>query len=112
MDNELEKEVKMIAFDEKIDVAILGKNSIEDWIGEYTPDKVYEILKATWADILPEKPKQDEDQPYVPARPAQMCPGCGHRSAFHAVKKALKDTDITVADIGCHALGFQEPYYM
>lgn len=41
-----------------------------------------------------------------------MCPGCGHRSAFHSIKKALKDSDITVADIGCHTLGYLEPYRM
>jgi indolepyruvate ferredoxin oxidoreductase alpha subunit len=46
----------------------------------------------------------------VPTRPAQLCPGCGHRSAFHAIKEALKETDISVADIGCHTLGFQPPY--
>jgi indolepyruvate ferredoxin oxidoreductase alpha subunit len=46
----------------------------------------------------------------APARPPQMCPGCGHRSAFHAIKKALNNTDITVADIGCHTLGFLPPY--
>ena len=39
-----------------------------------------------------------------------MCPGCGHRSAFHAIKQALVDTDITVADIGCHTLGYMPPY--
>jgi indolepyruvate ferredoxin oxidoreductase alpha subunit len=41
-----------------------------------------------------------------------MCPGCGHRSAFHAIKQALAETDITVADIGCHTLGFLPPYNM
>jgi indolepyruvate ferredoxin oxidoreductase alpha subunit len=41
-----------------------------------------------------------------------MCPGCGHRSAFHAIKQALAPTDITVADIGCHTLGFLPPYEM
>jgi indolepyruvate ferredoxin oxidoreductase alpha subunit len=41
-----------------------------------------------------------------------MCPGCGHRSAFYAIKKALDETDITVADIGCHTLGYLPPYEM
>jgi len=41
-----------------------------------------------------------------------MCPGCGHRSAFHAIRKALPEGTITVADIGCHTLGFMEPYRM
>ncbi len=39
-----------------------------------------------------------------------MCPGCGHRSAFHAIGQALGAGDITVADIGCHTLGFLPPY--
>jgi len=39
-----------------------------------------------------------------------MCPGCGHRSAFYAIKQAIDREDITVADIGCHTLGALEPY--
>jgi indolepyruvate ferredoxin oxidoreductase, alpha subunit len=112
LDNELEKEIKMMAFDEGIETKIIGKNGIEDWIGEYTPDKTREILNRTWPEMVSPKPLSEKTKPCVPARPAQMCPGCGHRSAFHAVKKALATTDITVADIGCHTLGFQEPYYM
>ncbi|MEJ2041522.1 MAG: thiamine pyrophosphate-dependent enzyme, partial [Desulfosarcinaceae bacterium] len=50
------------------------------------------------------------DPAEVPARPAQLCPGCGHRSAFYAIKQALADSDITVADIGCHTLGYLPPY--
>jgi indolepyruvate ferredoxin oxidoreductase alpha subunit len=45
-------------------------------------------------------------------RPPQMCPGCGHRSAFHAVKQAIESDTITVADIGCHSLGGLPPYNM
>ena len=41
-----------------------------------------------------------------------MCPGCGHRSAFHAIKQALDANAITVADIGCHTLGYLPPYEM
>jgi indolepyruvate ferredoxin oxidoreductase alpha subunit len=41
-----------------------------------------------------------------------MCPGCGHRSAFYAIKRVLSKTDITVADIGCHTLGYLPPYKM
>ena len=112
LDNELEKEIKMMAYDEKIEVELIGKNHMEDWIGEYTPDKVREILNHTWPDMVEAPPVSVANQPYVPQRPAQMCPGCGHRSAFHAVKKALQSSDITVADIGCHTLGFQDPYKM
>jgi indolepyruvate ferredoxin oxidoreductase alpha subunit len=112
LDDVTEKEIKAIAFEEQVASRIIGKTDIEDWVGEYTPDKVYEIIHKTWPDILPEIKTKVEDIPDVPKRPAQMCPGCGHRSAFHAIKKALKDYDITVADIGCHTLGFLPPYQM
>lgn len=109
LDDIVEKEVKSLAFDSRIDVNISGKSGVSDWIGEYTPDKVYDILHKTWPDMIPLR--KESTKPYaVPKRPPQMCPGCGHRSAFYAVKKALTDTDITVADIGCHTLGFLPPY--
>jgi indolepyruvate ferredoxin oxidoreductase alpha subunit len=41
-----------------------------------------------------------------------MCPGCGHRSAFHAIKKVIDKKTISVADIGCHTLGALPPYNM
>ena len=114
LDDILEKDIKSLAFDEAIPVRIIGKMDAEDWIGEYTPDKVHAILSGTWPELIPAAPAiQDIHQAAaVPGRPPQMCPGCGHRSAFHAIKKALKDTDITVADIGCHTLGFLPPYQM
>jgi len=112
LDNTLENEIKALAFDEGIPTKIVGKVALDDWLGEYTPDKVYALLQDTWPDLLPSRPVPEEEPPSVPWRPAQMCPGCGHRSAFHAVKQALAETDITVADIGCHTLGFQEPYEM
>lgn len=112
LDQQLELEVKRIAFDAGIDVRVIGKADLDDWLGEYTPDKVYDIIHQTWPDILPGKPAPRNNLPEVPARPAQMCPGCGHRSAFMAVKMALADADITVGDIGCHTLGFLRPYQM
>jgi len=110
LDDILEKEIKSLAFDERIFIKIIGKTDAEDWIGEYTPDKVKMVLQKTWADLLPDQKTQKADLPFVPKRPPQMCPGCGHRSAFHAIKKAIRNTDITVADIGCHTLGFLPPY--
>jgi len=110
LDNVVEKEIKLLAYDRQLSSKIIGKIETEDWIGEYTPDKVYEVLKKTWPDMLPDRKVQGVATSDVPARPAQMCPGCGHRSAFHAIKKALKNTDITVADIGCHTLGYLPPY--
>jgi indolepyruvate ferredoxin oxidoreductase alpha subunit len=110
LDDCLERSIKTYAFEQSITSEIMGKTGIEDWIGEYTPDRIFDILKKTWPDLLPDKPIAADVQVNVPARPAQLCPGCGHRSAFYAIKKALKGTEITVADIGCHTLGFLPPY--
>ena len=113
LDDTLEQAIKALAFDLGLSVRILGKNGVDDWIGEYTPDKVQDILHRTWPDIIPARMVPQQLEPPLPPRPAQMCPGCGHRSAFHAIKQALGDDQaITVADIGCHTLGFQDPYRM
>jgi indolepyruvate ferredoxin oxidoreductase alpha subunit len=110
LDDGLGREIKSIAYDARLKTSITGKLDHDDWIGEYTPDKVHDALRKTWPDMLPEARTPAVEMPPVPDRPAQMCPGCGHRSAFHAIKQALADTDISVADIGCHTLGFLPPY--
>ena len=110
LDRQLELETKSIAHDAGLPVKVIGKTQIEDWLGEYTPDKVYAVMQQTWGDLLPARPPIPEGLSQVPDRPAQLCPGCGHRSAFHAIKKALSENDITVADIGCHTLGYLPPY--
>jgi indolepyruvate ferredoxin oxidoreductase alpha subunit len=112
LDNTLELAVKSIAYDGGLRTRIYGKMDLQDWMGEYTPDKVDEALRKTWPDMLPAGTVPEKPLPPVAERPAQLCPGCGHRSAFHAIKQALAETDITVADIGCHTLGFQPPYTM
>jgi indolepyruvate ferredoxin oxidoreductase, alpha subunit len=114
LDDTLEKEVKALAFDRGLSTRVRGKADLDDWVGEYTPDKVRDILHRTWPDAIPPRTTVAAVTLVpVPIRPAQMCPGCGHRSAFHAIKQALlTDGAITVADIGCHTLGFQEPYKM
>ncbi len=110
LDDELGKEIKSIAYDAGLKTAIASKLDSEDWIGEYTPDKVHDALRKIWPDLLPEAEPLSANTLDVPSRPAQMCPGCGHRSAFYAIKQALADTDISVADIGCHTLGYMPPY--
>ena len=110
LDDIVEKEVKAIAWDSGARTAIKGKMDAEDFIGEYTPEKVEGIVRRTWPRIFREGPLKREPGVTTPARPAQLCPGCGHRSAFRAVKRALDPSTITVADIGCHTLGFLPPY--
>lgn len=108
LDDVIEREVKALAYDTGLSTKIIGKIDIDDWIGEYAPDKVKRVLSKTWPDMV--HIEESVETGTLKPRPAQMCPGCGHRSAFFAIKQALKVTDITVADIGCHTLGYLEPY--
>jgi len=114
LDPVLEGELKSLAYDAGLRTKIIGKVDPEEFLGEYLPEKVRGILAATWPGLVeaPRKEPEPSGRAAVPARPPQLCPGCGHRSAFHAIKKALATTDITVADIGCHTLGHLEPYQM
>ena len=112
LDDILEGEVRALAQAEGLAVRIIGKQGIEDWIGEYTPERVAAKLDRVWPDLLAPRPEWGGGRADVAPRPPQLCPGCGHRSAFYAIKKALAASDITVADIGCHSLGFLPPYRM
>ncbi len=111
LDDILELQIKAMAYDARLKTKLIGKTDDEDYVGEYTPDKVKDKISTTWPDLMTCNDSKTFILPFkVPARPAQMCPGCGHRSAFFAIKKALKNDDITVADIGCHTLGYMPPY--
>ncbi|MDY6792506.1 MAG: indolepyruvate ferredoxin oxidoreductase subunit alpha [Thermodesulfobacteriota bacterium] len=110
LDDILEIQIKALAYDSQLNTRLIGKADDEDYVGEYTPDKVKDKLAAVWPDIIGGETDALVPPFQVPTRPAQLCPGCGHRSAFFAIKKALKKEDVTVADIGCHTLGYMPPY--
>ncbi|WP_448377022.1 thiamine pyrophosphate-dependent enzyme, partial [Fervidobacterium sp.] len=109
LDDFIEERVKAIAFEEKLDVTIIGKVDIDDWIGEYTPEKVHSVISKFSPELLRSLQKPMH-QVRVVNRAPQLCPGCGHRPVFYVLSKILKEKDISVADIGCHTLGFLEPY--
>ena len=110
LDDILEVQIKSLAYDSGLTTALIGKKEADDYVGEYTPDKVRDKLVRIWPDMTSDKGESFSLPFEVPSRPAQMCPGCGHRSAFSAIKKALEKEDVTVADIGCHTLGYMPPY--
>lgn len=110
LDDFIEESVKAIAYDEGIKVKIIGKMDIDDWIGEYTPEKAKKVLEKLWPDIVKPIKRVSSSNLRVVSRPPQLCPGCGHRPVFYVLSKILSKEDISVADIGCHTLGFLEPY--
>ncbi|HMA62780.1 MAG TPA: thiamine pyrophosphate-dependent enzyme [bacterium] len=109
LDPILEQEVKNIAWDNGSKCRLHTRQEIDDLVGELTPARTWKILDDIWPDLFQLSTKEIE-KPDISPRIAQMCPGCGHRSAFHAIKKALPEDAITVGDIGCHSLGFFKPY--
>ena len=74
LDDTLEKAIKALAYDLRLNTKIIGKVAVEDWIGEYTPDKVREILHRTWPTVIDRFETEENDAVTVPPRPAQMCP--------------------------------------
>ncbi|MFH2114423.1 MAG: thiamine pyrophosphate-dependent enzyme, partial [Spirochaetota bacterium] len=112
LDPLLEADIKALAYDAGLRTRIIGKADSRELSGECTPSRAMEILRACWPDLFqPVVQRAEAFLPMVP-RPAQLCPGCGHRSAFHAIRKGLSKDDITVADIGCHTLGHLPPYHL
>lgn len=67
--------------------------------GELTPDTLYETLR-TFAAL----PGEKKVLPAGRGRRPTLCPGCGHRSVFYALRKALPH-GIYPSDIGCYTLG-------
>ena len=83
-------------------------------IFEYSPDIILEGLNEIMKIEKDEKVINQPDIP-LPIRPPTLCPGCPHRAAYYAVKKAGKDLDLDViypTDIGCYTLGIESPYEM
>jgi indolepyruvate ferredoxin oxidoreductase alpha subunit len=109
LDRILEQELKSFVLDHAIPVRLHARVGDEELMGEMTPGRTWTLLARIWPDLFPPCPAH-EPGPAVTPRIPQMCPGCGHRSAYHAIKSALPPNAITVADIGCHTLGFFEPY--
>ncbi|WP_035586840.1 thiamine pyrophosphate-dependent enzyme [Hippea jasoniae] len=69
--------------------------------GELTIDVIKSILQKL--SIMPEEKSSKLIKP--PFKRPSLCPGCGHRTAFYAIKQVFKDDAIYTGDIGCYTLG-------
>ena len=112
LDRIIEKDLKTLCYDRQLSCRIFSKP--DTFIqGELGLDEVHAVLNSVWPDSFsePESPPVTDEQ-ILPPRLAQFCAGCGHRSAFYAIKQALPDGDttFTVAGIGCHLMGNFDPY--
>ncbi len=85
---------------------IRGKDSGElPTTGELTPEDVRRALG------LPAR-KELTTGLRLPGRPPQLCSGCPHRDAFHAMGLALEghERSVVAGDIGCYTLGALAPF--
>lgn len=73
--------------------------------GELTPDNVRVALK------LKLRPIVNLEGLMLPNRPPQLCQGCPHAHAYHALQQALGGyaESMVTADIGCYTLGALAP---
>ncbi len=114
LDPVIEKDIKLLCFDQGLKTKIIGKTGQPDeldlMIGEYDPTRMTQIISSLLG--LETELSYREPSIPLPIRSPQLCPGCGHRTAFYAAKKAMgKDKEaFSMADIGCYSLGFLPPY--
>jgi indolepyruvate ferredoxin oxidoreductase alpha subunit len=69
-------------------------------VGELSPETLRRRILHTGS-------KQKSAVEGLPGRPPQFCPGCGHRTVFHLLKKHKL---IVNGDIGCYGLAALPPY--
>ena len=93
---------------------VLGRyNGVVLSAGELTPEVVHQILagqaEELGLDLPPEVGAEELARAVadldLPIRRPRLCPGCTHRAAFFAMKRALGSKAIYPSDIGCYTLG-------
>ena len=107
MDPVVEEFVEMVAKERNPDVQILGKRSGDvPSVGELNPLTVGNAIAGMVGLQRREAPAlAPEALSILPPRPPALCPGCGHRAAYHAMIKAFGKDAIFPNDIGCYTMG-------
>ncbi len=93
---------------------VLGRyNAVVPSAGELTPEVVHQILAGRAGKLGLELPPEVDAEELtdlvagldLSVRRPRLCPGCMHRAAFFAMKRALGSKAIYPGDIGCYTLG-------
>ena len=103
----LEKDLKALAHEEKMNIEIHGKSEYLSVQGEYSTLAIFETL----APLLGENGGTTCGASCfeLPQRPPSLCAGCAHRSVFYAVRQIFGDKAFYSTDIGCYTLGLMPP---
>jgi len=105
----VERMIKEICYEEKLEVEVLGRESFLPSEGELNTQIVLEAIAKLEIAELPEEFKPF-DRPKMPIRIRTQCVGCSHRSLLNAIKEVTrKHKGIVTGDIGCHDAGSFPP---
>ncbi|HUT81959.1 MAG TPA: thiamine pyrophosphate-dependent enzyme [Candidatus Bathyarchaeia archaeon] len=115
LDPFFEENIKAALYEQGITgTKIIGKNQEEDWedlmISEYDTSRLVGLFSKLLK--IPNPIVSQKSEIEIPNRSPVLCPGCGHRTAFHAAKIVMdKMNGISTADIGCYSLGYLAPHH-
>jgi indolepyruvate ferredoxin oxidoreductase, alpha subunit len=110
LDDVLEREVKLIAFENEIKVKIHGKDVIsKDY--ELNTLLIRNGINTLFGEKIIKLNTVEVDPSHLIMRPPNLCIGCPHRATYYALTRALKNKDTVYAnDVGCYSLGVLPPY--
>ena len=108
----LENILKQIAYEEGLskEVKIHGKD-IFPQNGEFSGEIYLENIARLMGFSYKKVPVPDQMM-IIPPRLPILCPGCGHRATFYAIKqveKKMKTKFVNSSDIGCYTLAVYKP---
>lgn len=107
IDPYLEIKLKALAYDEGLQVKILGRQELFPKIGELTPDDVESALLGQNIRV---------ENIAAPRRPPPLCPGCPHIGTYMGLRMGISKAGYkwgeipVMGDIGCYALGLNPPF--
>ena len=105
----LERDLRALAQENGIQIAISGKGRHLTIFGEYSTGSVAAALAEFLGETLPESCTKTTDIAALPGRPPNLCAGCSHRATYYAVRKVFGDEAVYSSDIGCYTLGMVPP---
>jgi indolepyruvate ferredoxin oxidoreductase alpha subunit len=104
----LEREIKIIANENKIKTEILGKNLFSE-IGELNIEKIgVAIAKLTGKKFLVKKSTVAD----LPRRTSRLCEGCPYWFALPVIKRLAPENVVWGGDIGCNMMTGLAPHNM
>ncbi|MDD1726771.1 MAG: indolepyruvate ferredoxin oxidoreductase subunit alpha [Methanothrix sp.] len=99
----VEEQVKILARTVNPGLEILGKEDSIPRQGELDIITVRNAIARMMK--RPERAAGKSPDPSIlPPRPPSLCPGCGHRATYYAMKKAFGKNAIFPSDIGCYTM--------